>query len=504
CHRTNSTQRNKHQSTAGFAPISSPLNLDPTPAFPMGIGFEMLQSLSCREFQACAFTSIAFKDREELQSSGALLLPSEDLRGLLLQSYLRWVHPLVPVLEIPNVFQRLLENDDCQFPHPLLYQAVLYAGSSYVDPLELQAAGHPSRDTIGRVIRERARMLYNLSVERNPIVMTQALILLSIRENLSEASLSESRYWIRHALSVAIGAGLLDPTDEPVNQNTEYLCTISSSLRERLVWSLYTADLTISLALDAPFQIKRPPSLNCQFVPDVFSVFDRAIINATFCPTSEGPASESISEPPYHAKLCGILIERSKLIRCMYRLLYTVDLDRRTRDALDDGMKPAILLWKMQHLDPALVTSVEARLKRWLENLPASVRYSAQWTLIEHSRQSKEFTLCVHRGALYILYLTYLLALYNGKMARTPTYSESLVRRARQVAAEIVQTWAGLAETQAIEFLPSYCFLSLNLAREVYTQHSGGCTNSEDWYAMWAIRSCDTFLAQGFHRTWDV
>lgn len=344
-------------------------------------------------------------------------------------------------------------------------------------------------------------MLYNLSIERNPIVMTQALILLSIRENLSEASLSESRYWIRHALSVATGAGLLDPTDEPVNQNTEYLCTISSSLRERLVWSLYTADLTISLALDAPFQIKRPPSLNCQFVPDVFAVFDRARINATFCPTSDGPASESISEPPYHAKLCGILIERSKLIRCMYRLLYTVALDRQTRDALDDGMKPAILLWKMQHLDPALVTSVETRLKRWLENLPASVRYSAQWTLIEHPRQSKEFTLCVHRGALYILYLTYLLALYNGKMARTPTYSEILVRRARQVAAEIVQTWAGLAETQAIDFLPSYCFLSLHLAREVYTQHSMGCNNTEDWYAMWAIRSCDTFLAQGFHRT---
>ncbi|PYH35083.1 fungal specific transcription factor domain-containing protein [Aspergillus neoniger CBS 115656] len=492
-HHTRGPPRNKHQRTAGFAPISSPLNLDPTPAFPIGIGFEMLQSLSCREFQACAFTSIAFKDREELQSSGTLLLPSEDLRGLLLQSYLRWVHPLVPVLEIPNIFQRLLESDDRQFPQPLLYQAVLYAGSSYVDSLELQAAGHPSRDTIGRVIRERARMLYNLSVERNPIVMTQTLILLSIRENLSEASLSESRYWIRHALSVAIGAGLLDPTDEPVNQNTEYLCTISSSLRERLVWSLYTADLTISLALDAPFQIKRPPSLNCQFVPDVFSVFDRAIINATFHFRATIPR-----------QLCGILIERSKLIRCMYRLLYTVDLDRQTRDALDDGMKPAILLWKMQHLDQALVTSVESRLKRWLESLPASVRYSAQWTLIEHSRQSKEFTLCVHRGALYILYLTYLLALYNGKMARTPTYSESLVHRARQVAAEIVQTWAGLAETQAIDFLPSYCFLSLNLAREVYTQHSGGCNNSEDWYAMWAVRSCDASLAQGFHRTGDV
>ncbi|GKZ27351.1 hypothetical protein AbraIFM66951_005093 [Aspergillus brasiliensis] len=456
----------------------------------------MLQSLSCREFQACAFTSIAFKDREELQSRGALLLPSEDLRDLLLQSYTRWVHPLVPVLEVSHLFPRLLDNDDRQFPHPLLYQAILYAGSSYVDPLDLQAAGHPSRDTIVRAIRERARMLYNYSIERNPIVVTQALILLSIRENLSEASLSESRYWIRHALSVAIGAGLFDPTDEPVSQNTEYLCTISSSLRDRLVWSLYTADLTISLALDAPFQIRKPPSLDCHFIPDVFSVLDRGTINATVC-----PINASIPEPPYHAKLCGILIERSKLIRCMYRLLYTVDLDHKTRHALDDGMKPAILLWKMRHLGPTLVASVESRLKKWLENLPASVRYASQWTLIEHPRESTEFTLCVHRAALYILYLTYLLALYNGKMARTPTYSESLVHRARQVAAEIVQTWAGLAATQAIPFLPSYCFLSLNLAREVYTQHSQGCSNSEDWYAMWAIRSCDTFLAQGFHRT---
>ncbi|KAE8327583.1 hypothetical protein BDV39DRAFT_204894 [Aspergillus sergii] len=185
----------------------------------------------------------------------------------------------------------------------------------------------------------------------------------------------------------------------------------------------------------------------------------------------------------------------------MYRLLYTDDLDRQTRHALDDSIKPDILLWKMRHLDPNLVVNVEARLKKWRESLPASACYTSQWTLVEHARQSTEFTLFVHRAALYILYLTYLLALYNGQMTQTSTYSESVARRARQVAAEIVQTWAGLAATQAIPFLPSYCFLSLNLAREVYPQHLLSCANSEDCYATWAIRSYDTSQAQGFHRT---
>ncbi|PYH90223.1 hypothetical protein BO71DRAFT_402400 [Aspergillus ellipticus CBS 707.79] len=70
----------------------------------------------------------------------------------------RWVHPLVPVVELDYLLQRLLAHDDRDFPHAFLYQAMLYAGSVFLDPLELEAVGYPPRQTIAQVFRERARV----------------------------------------------------------------------------------------------------------------------------------------------------------------------------------------------------------------------------------------------------------------------------------------------------------------------------------------------------------
>lgn len=121
-------------------------------------GNETENVLSCRHFQARALVCIDFEYRPELFSRGALSLPSTHLRDMLLYSYLHWVHPLVPLLELPYILHRLLHDDDRDFPHTFLYQAILYAGSSFLDHVQLHEAGLPNRQHIGAVLRERARV----------------------------------------------------------------------------------------------------------------------------------------------------------------------------------------------------------------------------------------------------------------------------------------------------------------------------------------------------------
>ncbi|KAL2808496.1 hypothetical protein BJX63DRAFT_439391 [Aspergillus granulosus] len=478
-------------------------------------------ALSCRRFQARAFACIEFDLRSELFASGSLPLPSTALRDLILHSYLHWVHPLVPLLEFPYLLQRLLQDDDRNFPHIFLYQAILYAGSSFLDPLQLQEAGLPSRQYIGRVLRGRARLLYTAKTERNPIIEAQGLVLLSIRENLSEAALSESRLWVHQALSAAVQAALLPAKDDNTLQEKDHLFTILSSLHDRLFWSLYTADLAISLALDTPFQIPQLPPRDSQFISAAFAGIEISPAAALAAePHTNLHVSCELPSPGPCNQLAQIMTQRSKLIRLVYYLLAptnpkrnpNITLDSVTRHALSYGPKPPILLLQISQLDPQHLDLAETHLKAWLDDLPSSARYEpiSLLTLPKEDAGPRQlstgFVLAVHRAALHILCLALMLALYEGKVRSTTVAAQSTCvlmeehacphrHRRRHIASELVQTWSTLAAAQAIPFLPSYCLFSLRLAREVFDKWS---RSKKPEYAKWAVGSCDRFLAMGF------
>ena len=79
-----------------------------------------------------------------LQDSGALAIPSTGLRDQLLLSFVLYVDPHLPVVEI----QTLLDAVEGRSESPvslLLFQAVMFAGSHFVDTAFLEEAGFKTR-----------------------------------------------------------------------------------------------------------------------------------------------------------------------------------------------------------------------------------------------------------------------------------------------------------------------------------------------------------------------
>lgn len=94
-----------------------------------------------------------------LQQKGALTIPDATLREALIQAYLEHVHPLLPVINIEDFVESLIEENEFNLKISLLFlQAVMFAGSAYVDWSLLAEAGFKSRKGARETLYQRVRV----------------------------------------------------------------------------------------------------------------------------------------------------------------------------------------------------------------------------------------------------------------------------------------------------------------------------------------------------------
>lgn len=79
-----------------------------------------------------------------LKSRGALSVPLPDLRDQLLLAFLLYVHPFLPVVDFQDVCDAVEGQPGCQMSL-LLFQAIMFAGTAFVDLQLLLDAGFENR-----------------------------------------------------------------------------------------------------------------------------------------------------------------------------------------------------------------------------------------------------------------------------------------------------------------------------------------------------------------------
>lgn len=108
------------------------------------------------------------EDVEFLQAKGALTIPDTTLREALITAYLEHVHPLLPVINIEDFVESLIEENDLNLRISLLFlQAVMFAGSAYVDWSLLAEAGFKSRKEARATLYQRVRVRIHVQKKRN-------------------------------------------------------------------------------------------------------------------------------------------------------------------------------------------------------------------------------------------------------------------------------------------------------------------------------------------------
>lgn len=94
-----------------------------------------------------------------LDKKGALAIPTPGLRKEMLRAYVEFVHPYMPLLDLHDFLMTIDRADGSLGKVSLiLFQAVMFAGSAFVDMDHLRAAGYVTRKEARKDFFQKTRV----------------------------------------------------------------------------------------------------------------------------------------------------------------------------------------------------------------------------------------------------------------------------------------------------------------------------------------------------------
>ena len=94
-----------------------------------------------------------------LEKKGALTIPKGTLRSEMLRAYVEFVHPYMPLLDLHDFLTVIDRSDGSKGKVSLiLFQAVMFAGSAFVDMSHLRAAGYATRKEARKDFFQKTRV----------------------------------------------------------------------------------------------------------------------------------------------------------------------------------------------------------------------------------------------------------------------------------------------------------------------------------------------------------
>ncbi|PGH13667.1 hypothetical protein AJ79_03516 [Helicocarpus griseus UAMH5409] len=164
-------------------------------------------------------------------------LPPRSVRGSLITNFIERCYPWMPIVD--NIS---MEGDDESEVSMLLLQAIFVAGS--------KVSTAPQAQSMGEEFYRRAKALYYADIEKDPLVVIQAICLLQWwnPSGPEHISMDASTFWLHMGVALAHQIGLhRDPSPGQPN----------ASFRRRLWWTLFTRDCMISISHGRPRAISK-------------------------------------------------------------------------------------------------------------------------------------------------------------------------------------------------------------------------------------------------------
>lgn len=98
-------------------------------------------------------------DIDYLFAKGALSLPDVPIRNALLRAYIEYVHPYMPLMEVHEVLRMIQDGTGASGRLSLLlFQAIMFAGTAFVDMDFLRKAGYSNRKAARKAFFQKARV----------------------------------------------------------------------------------------------------------------------------------------------------------------------------------------------------------------------------------------------------------------------------------------------------------------------------------------------------------
>lgn len=391
-----------------------------------------------------------------LHQRGAFLLPPRSLCDELIDSYFKWIHPIVPVINRTRFMRQY--GDPKNPPSLLLLQAILLAGSRVCNNPQLMDA-NGSTTPAALTFYKRAKALYDASYEDDRMTIVQSLLLMGWYWEGPEDVTKNVFYWSRVATIVAQGSGMHRSVEG------SQLSRADKRLWKRIWWTLFTRDRSVAVALGRPVHINLDDS-------DV-----EMLTEDDFVEDEDGRPSEYPPDP-IHVHFFLQYVKLCEIMGLVLSQQYSVAAKGRQRNPID-----------LTHSDMALAD--------WLQNCPKVVYWEMPrhhfWSALLHSNYYT--TLCLlHRAHMPP----------GGGSSRFPEDAAYPSRNiAFQAAAMITSIIENLSAHDELRYCPAFIVYSLFSALIMHVYQMRSPIPSIQQVTQDRIRTCMVAL-KDVSRVWLV
>ncbi|KIM93818.1 hypothetical protein OIDMADRAFT_63932, partial [Oidiodendron maius Zn] len=260
-------------------------------------------------------------DVRYLESKGCLHVPSRPHLDQFIRHYFLYVHPCTPILDEGHFWDIYLSlrgnKNETETISLLLFQAMLFAATSFVPLDVIRACGFRNYYMAREVFHERARLLYNFRTETDSATIAQASLLLSFQSTPHEQQ--DNTSWLSTAIQYARADGA-----------HLYYCLPGQTSRQtrekkRLWWCCVLRDRVIALGVRRPVQI----------TPDHFDFSQTGVTELDFAGEVERSQVYDTDTKSFLARIfivqCQFAVAVTSMIMVIYPLNGVVIPDLSTR-----------------------------------------------------------------------------------------------------------------------------------------------------------------------------
>lgn len=363
-----------------------------------------------------------------------MTIPDDDFRDELLRTYVKVVHPFMPILDLEAFLGPVISGRSRNPVSFLLFQAVMFASVTFVDAGFLRARGFSRRKVARKTFFNRVRLLYSLDCETDRLSLVQSLLLMTYWYSTPEDE-KDTWYWMGIAISIGQIIGIhRHPKDSKIDKREK-------QLRTKIWWSCFMRDRLLALGIRRPIRIRKKDSNVPMLTLDDFDL---------------GPPSEEIKAlfggseytgfKPESRKTAAVMcIELAKLCVCLGHILHTQYSVLGDRPIASEYFGKVVVMPRQSEKQAQEFVKCNAELESWLQNQDSRCRYTSIHQRPTSASQDLDMV-GFHRALLHLLYLTTLGALHRPQVFhRRP---ESAIRGVNKQASRRKVTDAAIAITK--------------------------------------------------------
>ncbi|KEF60850.1 uncharacterized protein A1O9_02412 [Exophiala aquamarina CBS 119918] len=462
--------------------IPSPATSLEKPIAPGNVGASQIGDLVLPSFIAPINSERCIQHWEFLHAQGAFNILDEKLRNVILTSYVHYVHPQLPVVDIHEILQALATNGRDYKISLLLLQAMLLSGCSFVEMEYIRAAGFESRMALKKELADRVRLLYDFDSEVDRLTLVQALILMTCWQEKGD-EVKHLRHWIGIAYNISVFIGLnKDPAVSSLSPRRKHLW-------KRVWWSCYIRDRMLALGLRHPPII---PEEDCESPDLVLDDFDIR------------PATSDVLSAFNHCGLLHDLDQQHRLAEvciAQQQLCHNISKILRTRFQTIvpklgcTSTRTLVSAPKISRTNSSPVQTCAFELTAWFRDLPDQLKYRSPSSL---QFAPEQHLLMFHCALLNLFYYALVCILHRPwppPIARALPASELCSQRtSRHAANAIISILRDLQFQEMIHLLPTSGITCLLQAAVTHLCDAATSLNSLRDRSRYQLETCLEYL----------